>query len=408
MTGDTQLDTDAFALQRVLASETTERDWFEPGFLRRHPLRIVQQTVRLFLDRHGPLVGVEREGDRWRATYARGHEPVIARFGSDGRIAGLGIGPVAETAEIELPYREWPRSVVKRRLASGMVVPCLAPPAFAAALWTADGTVGWALVAALGAFACGGIWLSAPWHVFSRRLREPLVGGSMLAGAASAVRLPGLAAGGVTWWPVIGLGAVLLALAARLRESRGGPAPLSAVELAFPLGPGDYVVAQGGPAPLNQHATNVAQRAALDILAVGRLGSHCAPPAVYPGRLERYAVFDRPVVAPCAGIVVEASDDVPDLEPPLRTPDRPPGNCVAIEADGAIVLLAHLRSGTVLVREGDRVIAGQSLGRVGNSGNTTEPHLHIHAERDGVGVPIVFREAKRRPLRRNDLVRVRA
>jgi murein DD-endopeptidase MepM/ murein hydrolase activator NlpD len=45
---------------------------------------------------------------------------------------------------------------------------------------------------------------------------------------------------------------------------------------------------------------------------------------------------------------------------------------------------------------------GQRIGRVGNSGNTSEPHLHIHAERDGAGVPLRF--DGRFPVR-NDLVR---
>lgn len=114
------------------------------------------------------------------------------------------------------------------------------------------------------------------------------------------------------------------------------------------------------------------------------------------------------MIAPRAGTVVEAVDEIPDLEPPLRTPDRPPGNCVAIEADGTTVVLAHLRRGTVLVSAGEQVVAGQPLGRVGNLGNSTEPHLHIHAERDGVGMPLVFGGVKRRPLRRNDVVRRRS
>lgn len=42
-----------------------------------------------------------------------------------------------------------------------------------------------------------------------------------------------------------------------------------------------------------------------------------------------------------------------------------------------------LAQGSVLVRPGERVIVGQPRAQVGNSGNTTEPHLHIHAKRDG-------------------------
>ena len=403
MTGGLQdEDADARALERALASKAAAREWFEPQFLQRYPLRIVQGAVRLFLDRHGALVRVERDGELWRAYYERGDEPVIARFGAGSLIAGLGIGPAAEAADANVPYREWPRSVVRRRLAVPAVVSCLAPPAYAAAVWTEGTVLGWAVVAATGAVFCAFIWAAAPWYVVSCRLRVPLVGGSVLAALVSAERLRGLPTGGVPWWSLFVLG-VLLALAVLRRgDVRRTAARSRPLELALPLGPGRYAVAQGGPPALNQHAGDPAQSAALDIVALGPLGSRCSPPAVYPGRLERYVVFDRPVLAPCAGRVVEAADDVPDLEPPLRTPDRPPGNHVAIDADGTIVVLAHLRHGTVLVSEGDSVVVGQPLGRIGNSGNSSEPHLHIHAERDGVGVPLLFPETRQRPLRRND------
>ncbi len=64
---------------------------------------------------------------------------------------------------------------------------------------------------------------------------------------------------------------------------------------------------------------------------------------------------------------------------------------------GRHVLLAHLARGTVAVRAGDRVRAGAVLGRVGNSGNSSEPHLHIHVQDaprlfTGTGQPLAFRD----------------
>lgn len=68
-----------------------------------------------------------------------------------------------------------------------------------------------------------------------------------------------------------------------------------------------------------------------------------------------------------------------------------------IELDGgAYVLLAHLQAGSLRVAVGDRVVAGQELGACGNSGNSTQPHLHIQAM-DSVdpyrarGIPLAFR-----------------
>lgn len=74
------------------------------------------------------------------------------------------------------------------------------------------------------------------------------------------------------------------------------------------------------------------------------------------------------------------------------------GNHVVIaqHGDGPFVLLAHLRRGTVRVRPGDPVRAGEQVGECGNSGNSTEPHVHVqvtdsldwHRAR---GLPLAFR-----------------
>jgi len=61
-----------------------------------------------------------------------------------------------------------------------------------------------------------------------------------------------------------------------------------------------------------------------------------------------------------------------------------------------------MQKGSVTVTQDATVTVGQKVGKVGNSGNTTEPHLHIHAEKDGVGIPIQF---NKRFLVRNSLVR---
>jgi len=87
------------------------------------------------------------------------------------------------------------------------------------------------------------------------------------------------------------------------------------------------------------------------------------------------------------------------------------GNHVIIQPDGTdvLVFLAHMQKGSVIAKTGDRVAVGQPIGKVGNSGRTFEPHLHIHAQtqvtKDGktewVGVPIRFGS---RWLVRNSLV----
>jgi hypothetical protein len=164
--------------------------------------------------------------------------------------------------------------------------------------------------------------------------------------------------------------------------------------LAFPLQDGWYYVAQGGNSTsLNYHNSSNAQQYALDMAELNAIGSRAR--GIYPSALERYVIFGATVHSPCDGTIVEAVDSLPDLIPPATDREHPAGNHIVIRCEGVNVLLAHLQNGSVMVEEGSTVDTGQRLGRVGNSGNTSEPHLHIHAVRAGSGdaleaVPILF------------------
>jgi hypothetical protein len=186
----------------------------------------------------------------------------------------------------------------------------------------------------------------------------------------------------------------------------GYRAPERAVDLDFPLRGGVFLVGQGGSNPLvNYHNVSASQRYALDILALNAAGLRAW--GLYPSTLGRYAIFGDSVVSPCAGQVIRATDGLPDHSPPARDPERPAGNSVILACGGSVIYLAHLREGSVRVAAGDRVQAGDALGRVGNSGNTSEPHLHIHAERGpytGESGPGVAMRFNGRFLVRNSLV----
>jgi murein DD-endopeptidase MepM/ murein hydrolase activator NlpD len=108
--------------------------------------------------------------------------------------------------------------------------------------------------------------------------------------------------------------------------------------------------------------------------------------------------------------VLRVEDWLPDLNPPEVDRARLPGNFVLLECEATIdVALAHLRSGTVRVHPGDYVTTDTILGEVGNSGNSSEPHLHIHAQRPGriwdpfIGDPLPMR-LDGRYLVRNDRI----
>jgi hypothetical protein len=181
---------------------------------------------------------------------------------------------------------------------------------------------------------------------------------------------------------------------------------VAAAALDFPLADGVYVIGHGGTTPLiNYHSVNPSQRYALDIVRLNAVGARAW--GLYPSNLQRYAIFEDTVISPCAGHVVVASDGLPDLNPPVRDEEHPPGNIVVIECQEVVVHLAHLRQGSVRVTIGDQVDVGEPVGLVGNSGNTSEPHLHVHAERGPYsgeskpGVPMRFRG---RFLVRNSLI----
>jgi murein DD-endopeptidase MepM/ murein hydrolase activator NlpD len=104
--------------------------------------------------------------------------------------------------------------------------------------------------------------------------------------------------------------------------------------------------------------------------------------------------------------VLRAADAYPDQIPFQPWPGPAAGNHVRIGTGTEEVLLAHLRPGSVQVARGDLVRRGQVIGQVGNSGNSTEPHLHIHAERNGTGLRLRFEGIKR--LSRGTRIKVTA
>lgn len=186
-------------------------------------------------------------------------------------------------------------------------------------------------------------------------------------------------------------------------------------ELRLPF-EGDWLVYWGGrKVEENYHAAHPDQRYAYDLVAVeeGRR---------YRGdgrRNEDYACFGRPIVAPAAAVVAFVLDGVPDNVPGEMNPRMPAGNYVVLDhGAGEYSFLAHLREGTVHVSEGDRVETGDLLGECGNSGNTSEPHLHYHLQTTpelgaGAGLPAQFNDylADGEPVERGEPVqgqRIRA
>nr|WP_275940828.1 M23 family metallopeptidase [Nocardioides zeae] len=175
-------------------------------------------------------------------------------------------------------------------------------------------------------------------------------------------------------------------------------APRPPVELAPPVrgawtavnSPGQRVPSHGTRTRGQLCAVDLCGRSTPDTPPLVRFGLRGTRPERYPG-------FDAPVLAMAAGVVVAATDRQRDhrardtwqgllfmltLEGVLREVVGTRGvlgNHVLVQHDdGTVAAYAHLRQGSATVRVGERVAIGTELGRVGNTGNTSMPHLHVH------------------------------
>lgn len=267
-----------------------------------------------------------------------------------------------------------------------------------------------ATAAGLWALALLGIWLLPPWwasYGFG-------VGLGVAAWAGWRQRRPFVSLWPVTrgaWMVTVTFVALGVASACGLvisLRSRSVP-PVPAVNLAFPLGPGSYLVVNGGSdvctnahlmtldTSVPRHHAWRGQSYGVDIVQLDALGLRAR--GVQPADPSAYRIYGARVLAPCAVQVVLAVDDLPDMPVPEVDRGHLAGNHVLLrcaKADagtdsgaGADVLLGHLRPGSLQVRAGVTVAVGDRLGSVGNSGNTGEPHLHVDAQRLGpTGAPL--------------------
>ena len=167
----------------------------------------------------------------------------------------------------------------------------------------------------------------------------------------------------------------------------------SGVAFRLPLA-GPLTVAWGGStSEVNYHVFLPDQRWAYDLLVTSD-GRSFRTDGV---GLDDYYAYGLPVFAPAPGVVFAAHDGEPEVA--IGAPRwglAGLGNHVGVEvAPGEYLFIGHLQPGSVAVGVGARVTAGQVLGRVGNSGNSSEPHVHLHLQDStrpyfGDGIPFHF------------------
>ncbi|MEU1402826.1 M23 family metallopeptidase [Streptomyces sp. NPDC005728] len=369
-------------LYRFLIAEPDRRESLAPrvaAAVGRERLDEIMDGTRA---RVGEITGVGDTPDGLVIEGTKGRTLAFAATGDGQVLDGLLIAPGAyRSPRVRIPHGA--------RAALVWIVWVLLLAARIDACWQAPSRVAWCgrlLIVAAGYLLMEGWCTPArlPWWI--RRAVEA----GALVGLASAWRLPVLPRSGGGEGELV-VGVVLVAvfgwLLVRVRRHRWGTAVSR--PLTFPLQGGHWYVVQGGGPGLNHHTPAPEQRGALDVIQVGPGGAR-ARGAGRRGGSESYLVYGQTLYAPCDGTVISAAGHIDDQEPGTIRYQPLYGNHVFIDTGAEIVKLAHLRRGTVTVVTGDPVRAGQVLGEVGNSGNSTEPHLHLHAERDGIGLDLEF------------------
>lgn len=142
---------------------------------------------------------------------------------------------------------------------------------------------------------------------------------------------------------------------------------------------GEWLVVWGGDAVAqNYHQDAPDQRFAFDIVKVDAKGSS------YKGdgtKNEDYYAFGQEIIAPADGIVTYVVDGIHDNIPGEMNKMFVPGNVVIIKhSENEYSLFAHFKQNSIRVKIGDKVTKGQPLGLCGNSGNSSEAHLHFQVQ----------------------------
>ncbi len=128
----------------------------------------------------------------------------------------------------------------------------------------------------------------------------------------------------------------------------------------------------------NYHVTTKVQQGAFDFLKLGKDNRSYQRSGT---RNEDYYAFGQPLYAVCDATVHEVNTGIEDNRPAFMNPAQPLGNSVMLKTENEeYIVYAHLENGTVAVKTGDKVTKGQYLGNCGNSGNSSEAHLHLHIQ----------------------------
>ncbi len=174
------------------------------------------------------------------------------------------------------------------------------------------------------------------------------------------------------------------------------------ISMSLPFS-GYWTVVNGGVEKSTSHSWNlITQRYAYDFVFPGKDGKK------YKGngrKADEYYGFGRDVLAPADGTVIKAQNNIRDFSyagtgsVDIMTSDFRGNYLIIRHAKHVYSFIAHLKKGSCIVKPGDFITRGQVIGRCGNSGHSTEPHIHFHVQDhpgfySAVGLPIPFKNVE--------------
>ncbi len=156
-----------------------------------------------------------------------------------------------------------------------------------------------------------------------------------------------------------------------------------------------FVVWGGDTVEQNYHVEEESQKGAFDFVITDEAGKSYENNGMSN---EDYYAYGKEIIAPCTAEVVMVVDGIPDNLPGEMNPVFAPGNTVVLKTEADEYLyFAHFKKHSIQVKEGQQIALGDLLGLCGNSGNSSEPHLHFHIQNqlmmsNAIGMKAFFSE----------------
>ena len=175
------------------------------------------------------------------------------------------------------------------------------------------------------------------------------------------------------------------------------------IPLGLPFFGERYVFWGGDTQSLNLHHGTPNQKFAFDFVVIDIQGCRFKSSG---NTNTDYFVYGKEILSPGDGKVIVVIDGVPENKPGSMNSYSGLGNAVFIEhVSDEVSIIAHLQPNKIKVKPGETVKAGQIVGYCGNSGNSSEPHLHYHLQdnsiiQNGKGIKIFFDQIQVKKLNR--------